>query len=56
MNNTILKLITVTINEQLLKIEIKYSVKIIENNNKIHCFDNVGIEIFYLYFNYIEFY
>ena len=33
----------------------KDRVKIIENNNKIHCFVN-GIEIFNFYFNYIEFF
>ena len=32
---------------------IKYSVKIIENRNKIHCFVN-GIEILNDNFNYIE--
>ena len=37
----------------MIKIEIKDSVKIIENRNKIHYFVS-GIEIFY--FNFIEFF
>ena len=35
--------------------EIKDSVKIIENRNKIHYFLR-GIEIFNFYFNFIEFF
>ena len=37
----------------MIKIEIKDSVKIIENRNKIHYFASV-IEIFNFYFNFIE--
>ena len=37
----------------MIKIEIKDSVKIIENRNKIHYFVS-GIEIFNFYFNFIE--
>ena len=40
---------------KIIKIEIKYSVQIIENRNKIHYFVS-GIEIFNLYFNFIEFF
>ena len=39
----------------MIKIEIKDSVKIIENGNKIHYFVS-GIEIFNFYFNFIEFF
>ena len=39
----------------MIKIEIKDSLKIIENRNKIHYFVS-GIEIFKLYFNFIEFF
>ena len=39
----------------MIKIEIKDSVKIIENRNKIHYFVS-GIEIFNFYFNFIEFF
>ena len=39
----------------MIKIEIKDSVKIIENINKIHYFVS-GIEIFNFYFNFIEFF
>ena len=39
----------------MIKIEIKDSVKIIENINKIHYFVS-GIEISNLYFNFIEFF
>ena len=39
----------------MIKIEIKDSVKIIENINKIHYFVS-GIEIFNLYFNFLEFF
>ena len=37
----------------MIKIEIKYSIKIIENRNKIHYFVS-GIEIFNFYFNFVE--
>ena len=37
----------------MIKIEIKYNVKIIENRNKIHYFIS-GIEIFNFYFNFID--
>ena len=37
----------------MIKIEIKDSVKIIENRNKIYYFVS-GIEIFNFYFNFIE--
>ena len=37
----------------MIKIEIKDSVKIIENRNKIHYFVS-GIEILNFYFNFIE--
>ena len=37
----------------MIKIEIKDSVKTIENRNKIHYFVS-GIEIFNFYFNFIE--
>ena len=43
----------VKINEKLSKIEIKDSVKIIENINKIHYFVS-GIEILNFYYNFIE--
>ena len=39
----------------MIKIELKDSVKIIENRNKIHYFASV-IEIFNFYFNFIEFF
>ena len=39
----------------MIKIEIKDSVKIIENRNKIYYFVS-GIEIFNFYFNFIEFF
>ena len=39
----------------MIKIEIKYSVKIIKNRNKIHYFVS-GIEIFNFYFHFIEFF
>ena len=39
----------------MIKIEIKYRVKIIENRNKIHYFVS-GIEILNFYFNFIEFF
>ena len=39
----------------MIKIEIKDSVKIIENRNKLHYFVS-GIEIFNFYFNFIEFF
>ena len=37
----------------MIKIEIKDSVKIIANRNKIHYFVS-GIEIFKFYFNFVE--
>ena len=39
----------------MIKIEIKDSVTIIENRNKIHYFIS-DIEIFNFYFNFIEFF
>ena len=39
----------------MIDIEIKYSVKIIENINKEHYFVS-GIEILNVYFNFIEFF
>ena len=39
----------------MIKIEIKDSVKIIENRNKIHYFVS-GIKMINLYFNFIEFF
>ena len=39
----------------MIKIELKDSVKIIKNRNKIHYFVS-GIEIFNFYFNFIEFF
>ena len=39
----------------MIKIELNYGVKIIENRNKIHYFVS-GIEIFNFYFNFIEFF
>ena len=39
----------------MIKIEIKYSVKIIENRNKLYYFVS-GIEIFNFYINFVEFF
>ena len=40
---------------QIIEIEIKDSVQIIENKNKVHYFVS-GIQIFNFYFNFIEFF